>query len=160
WEGLYEVSDQGRVRSLPREVRREKSGPLPVRGQVLGASVKNGRHPAVQLRDTSRGRSRIVYVHRLVAEVCIPNPEGLPIVRHLDDNALNNRVENLAWGTQSDNAWDKVRNGRHHNQRKTHCPQGHPYSGSNLYVSRRGDGSTFRTCRACQRARKTKEVAA
>lgn len=46
------------------------------------------------------------YVHRLVADAFIPNPYGLPIVRHLDSCPYNNDVDNLAWGTQSDNIND------------------------------------------------------
>jgi len=54
------------------------------------------------------------YLHRLIAEVFIPNPHNYPIVRHLDDNKENNDIENLAWGTQKDNMRDAVRNGRNH----------------------------------------------
>lgn len=52
------------------------------------------------------------YVHRLVAEAFIPNPEGYPLVRHLDDDPSNNSVENLAWGTQLDNVHDAIEHGR------------------------------------------------
>ena len=52
--------------------------------------------------------------HRLVAEAYIPNPGNLPLVRHLDDNPLNNHISNLAWGTKSDNTFDGIRNGKIH----------------------------------------------
>lgn len=52
------------------------------------------------------------YIHRLVAEAFIPNLYNYPIVRHLDDNPNNNTVYNLAWGTQRDNMYDAIRNGR------------------------------------------------
>lgn len=52
-------------------------------------------------------------IHRLVAEHFIPNPDNLPLVRHLNDIKTDNRVENLAWGTYSDNMWDRIKNGRH-----------------------------------------------
>lgn len=57
-----------------------------------------------------RGNRRLV--SRLVAEAFIPNPNNLPLVRHLDDNPMNNRVENLAWGTQADNMQDCIKHGR------------------------------------------------
>ena len=52
------------------------------------------------------------YIHRLEAEAFIPNPDKLPIVRHLDDDPDNNFVENLAWGTQKDNISDAKMNGK------------------------------------------------
>ena len=52
-----------------------------------------------------------VQVHRMVAEMFISNPDNLPVVRHLDGNAANNVVWNLAWGTQKDNWEDAVRHG-------------------------------------------------
>lgn len=52
-----------------------------------------------------------VYVHRMVAEMFIPNPCNLPVVRHLDGDPTNNTVRNLAWGTQKDNYEDSVRHG-------------------------------------------------
>lgn len=57
-----------------------------------------------------RGNRRLV--SRLVAIAFIPNPDNLPLVRHLDDNPLNNHVDNLAWGTQTDNMQDCVKHGR------------------------------------------------
>lgn len=51
------------------------------------------------------------YIHRMVAEAFIPNPLNLPMVRHLDDDPSNNFVENLAWGTQTDNMRDCINNG-------------------------------------------------
>ena len=52
------------------------------------------------------------YIHRLMAEAFIPNPHRYPVVRHLDDNPDYNTIENLRWGTQRDNAYDAIRNGR------------------------------------------------
>ena len=73
WEGLYEVSDLGRVRSLPRNT---------TRGRVLRANpAANGYRQATVFR---QGHPKSVYVHHLVAEAFIgPRPEGLEI-RHLD----------------------------------------------------------------------------
>lgn len=153
WEGFYEVSSHGQVRSVARVIART-NGPLPVQPRVLKPQIKNGRHQSVTLRDTANGRTERPYIHRLVAEAFIPNPDGFRVVRHLDDNPLDNRVENLAWGSQSDNMHDLVRNGNHPHAQKTHCPQGHPYSGANMWIGQRGDGSTFRMCRECSRVRK------
>ena len=52
------------------------------------------------------------YIHRLVAEAFIPNPNDLPIVRHLYDDPSQNEYEDLSWGTQKDNIHDCIKNGR------------------------------------------------
>lgn len=57
------------------------------------------------------GMAYYVYLHRLMAQAFIPNPEGYPVVRHLDDDRENNDLENLAWGTQRHNWLDSFRNG-------------------------------------------------
>ena len=51
------------------------------------------------------------YLHRMMAEAFIPNPHNYPEVRHWDDNAFNNDLDNLVWGTQLDNTRDCIRNG-------------------------------------------------
>ena len=72
-------------------------------------------------------------------------PEGLEI-RHLNDDKDDNRLENLAFGTSSDNMHDRVRNGIHHNSIKTHCKRGHPFDEENTFINHSGS----RECRACR----------
>lgn len=84
----------------------------------------------------------------LVGEAFLgPRPDGLE-TRHLDGNPANNSARNLRYGTKSENAQDRVRHGHHENTLKTHCPQGHPYSGANL--GRTPDGRQ-RYCKTCKR---------
>lgn len=71
---------------------------------------KGKKYPRYTLVD-SEGKMKYVEIHRLLAKTFIPNPENLPIVRHLNDNGYDNRLENLAWGTQFDNIQDSIRNG-------------------------------------------------
>lgn len=131
-EGGYEVSDQGRIRSGE--------------GRILSTGPDSSGYPQVSLRVGSKKITR--RVHRLVAEAFIPNPDNLPLVRHWDDVKTNNHVENLLWGTQSDNVLDLVRNGGHHLAKKTHCLRGHPLTNDNVYVYK-----TSRQCRTCARDR-------
>lgn len=53
-------------------------------------------------------------IHRVLAEQYIPNPDNLPVVRHLDGNSQNNDLSNLAWGTHQDNEQDKLDHGTYY----------------------------------------------
>lgn len=97
WEGLYDVSNLGRVRSVKRFVR-NKNSIRPVESRILKPSLgKNGYY---YLRNC-KGKAK--YIHRMVAEAFIPNPNALPQINHKDENKLNNSVYNLEWCTQSYN---------------------------------------------------------
>lgn len=75
----------------------------PHRGDIQG-------HLNIRMTDKD-GNLKEIYLHRLLAQTFIPNPDNLPLVRHLNDIKDDNRLENLAWGTQLDNQKDSVRNG-------------------------------------------------
>lgn len=142
----YEVNENGEVRSLDREFPDPLGRTFRRRGKMLTAYMANG-YPTVTL--SARDRRRTQQVHRIVAEAFIgPRPEGADI-RHLDGNPRNNHVSNLAYGTRSENMLDEVHAGRHYQTRKTHCPQGHPYSVENTYKTK----NNKRQCRTCVRTR-------
>lgn len=146
WPG-YEVSDHGQVRSLDREIPGNRPGLTSWRGgQLLKLKAQaHGGHLVVALH--SAGKRRDVLVHRLVLEVFVgPCPAGMEGL-HWDDNPANNTITNLRWGTRSVNQLDAVRNGRHGNTRKTHCPKRHRYD----LVLRRKTGATYRACSKCRR---------
>ena len=60
---------------------------------------------------TKDKKHKIVKIHRVLAEWLVPNPDNLPMVRHLNDNKNDWRIENLAWGTKGDNERDYHKNG-------------------------------------------------
>lgn len=141
YEGLYEVSSIGRVKSLPR---------LRVKGGImkLRPGNKSGCYLAVAL---SKHDVRVVhYVHYLVLLAFVgPRPEGLE-VRHLDGNDLNNTLGNLAYGTSAENKADVLRHGRHHLGNRTHCDNGHEFTPENTRIELYPDGSfKRRACRKC-----------
>ena len=97
YEGLYMVSDQGRVMSVPKRAARSNGYMASYDGQILSPSNNTNGYPSVNLHRGGRGRTRAV--HRLVAEAFVPNPEGLSSVNHIDEDKTNNSAENLEWCT-------------------------------------------------------------
>ena len=99
YEGLYQVSDMGRVRSLDREVEGlSRWGGMRVfrkKGRLMSLGSNGHGYQMVHLKD--KGVRRSVSVHRLVATAFIPNPDSLSQVNHLDSDQTNNRVGNLEW---------------------------------------------------------------
>lgn len=146
YEGKYLVSSQGRVYSIPRW---GVSGGL-LKPQRCLAGLHQG-YLKVVLYDAPRYRTARTY--RLVAEAFLPDRQEGSVVRHLNGDGSDNRVENLAWGTVSENNFDTVRHGTHHEARKTHCSRGHEYNEENTYITL-GDGK--RDCRICHNAHKRK----
>ena|SRR5690606_1388273 len=120
YEGIYEVSSKGRVRSLDRV----NSQGARVRGRVM--KTRTDKDGYFDLVLSKAGEKTYPRVHRLVCEAFHgPAPEGKPFACHKDGNNQNNTPENLYWGSSSDNMQDAVRHGTHRNSRKTHCERGH-----------------------------------
>lgn len=117
YEGQYQVSNFGRIKSLDRFITQLNNGKLITRrypGKMFNLKPENktGYVPAVL---TKHNIAKYYLVHRLVAEAFIPNPDNLPQVNHKDENTSNNCVDNLEWCTNSYNVNygsrnDKVRN--------------------------------------------------
>lgn len=107
YEGLYQVSNLGRVKSLERVL---KHGHL-WKGKMLKLLEHGGGYKKVNL--SKDGKNKQFYVHRLVAQTFIPNSDNLTEVNHKDENPSNNRVDNLEWCTASYNINYGTRNMRH-----------------------------------------------
>ncbi len=88
YEGLYEVSDNGKVKSLRKN-------------HLMTPTITRG-YAYLKLRDR-QGNDKSFPVHRLVAIAFIPNPNDYKCVNHIDENKLNNNVDNLEWCTLSYN---------------------------------------------------------
>lgn len=111
YEGCYQISDKGRVKSLSRPViRGDIHGVLKER--ILAPRMKGDKtkYPSVLL--SKGGEKCSKKIHHLVLEAFVgekPFPDA--VARHLNDNPMDNSVENLVWGTTSENTVDKFRNG-------------------------------------------------
>lgn len=95
YEGLYEVSNLGRIRSLDRYVKSWNSESKLTKGRILRMKKYSNGYLNVSL--CKCGDIKTCSVHRLVAQAFLPNPDGLPCVNHKDNDRTNNRVENLEW---------------------------------------------------------------
>jgi hypothetical protein len=111
YEGFYEVSDRGRVKSLARVARRRDGKPQPIPEKILKPLANPSGHLKAVLR--CGGHRKESYVHRLVLQAFVgPCPEGMECC-HNDGNPANNRLENLRWGTRASNMADKLKHGTH-----------------------------------------------
>lgn len=129
FEGLYEVSSTGKVKSLNRVVLTKLGKQKVVSEKIL--TLHKGkptlRHPIVRYhvelwKDNSRS---VPSIHRLVALHFIPNPLGKPQVNHIDGNPANNNFENLEWATNAENVRHAYLNG-------LIVPRTKPIKGTNL----------------------------
>lgn len=100
FEGLYQISNMGRIKSLARPCK-GYGDKYAVDRIIKPLKMANGYLEAVMFRD---GKRTIRMLHRVVAEAFIPNPNDLPFINHKDENPQNNNVENLEWCTPKYNA--------------------------------------------------------
>jgi DNA-binding XRE family transcriptional regulator len=107
WEEMYQVSNKGRIKSLKRFVKRSDGRLQPIPEAILTGDV--GEYIRVYLR--TPGYKIRKFVHRIVAEVFIPNPEGYRTVNHLNGNKYDNNVDNLEWASHSMNVLHAYENG-------------------------------------------------
>ncbi len=101
YEGLYQVSSFGRVKSLSREAAVQSKSHRSVPSKILSLNMNRGGYPSVCL---CRENKKTTYLlHRLVAQAFIANPKGKRTVNHINGNKSDNRVSNLEWNTYSEN---------------------------------------------------------
>jgi hypothetical protein len=133
FEGIYEVSNHGRVRTVATQRIRK-----PSRCNTYG-------HQGLLLTRDGKVYSR--RVHCLVLEAFVgPRPPGTQACHAPDPDPTNNRLDNLRWDTPSGNALDR--------KPKSHCRNGHAYTAENSYIRREGT----RMCRTCTKIRKERNA--
>jgi len=107
YEGLYQISNLGRVKNLERKVKCQNHERI-VKEKILKQS-KGKKYQQVTL--SKKCKSSTKTVHRLVAQAFIPNPNNLAEVNHIDANTKNNCVDNLEWCTRYENMQHAKENG-------------------------------------------------
>lgn len=143
YEGMYTVSADGRVRSVPRiGIRGQR-----VNGRVLTPRVDRDGYLRVTMHRDGKQQSRLV--HQLIAEAFLGPQQVGREIRHLNGNPADNNLANLAWGTHGENRLDQVRHGTDHNASKAYCDNRHEFTPENTYTRPGG----HRDCRTCIRDR-------
>jgi hypothetical protein len=146
YEGSYEVSDHGRVRSLDRWIE-TRQGRRFKRGVVRRTKTLNSGYQALPL--LLDGDQRFFTVHKLVMLAFTgPRPGDDIDICHRDGNRTNNRLSNLRYDTKSANAQDTLEQGRNFQRNKTHCSSGHRFTPDNTGLDKGGR----RWCKTCRRA--------
>lgn len=126
FEGLYQISNHGRVKSVQREVAHSRKGCTKVLKEKMMSICDNGNgYKTVYF--LKNGKRSMRYIHRLVAEHFIEKPLGKEYVNHKDYDTGNNRVDNLEWCSQSENIQHSVERMRKERQRCKRTNTGEKY---------------------------------
>lgn len=143
WEGAYEVSNMGRVRSLDRTIAQRDGTSRFFFGRILSQANMNGyRTVGLHMSGSETRRT----VHRMVLESFVgKRPAGMQAC-HYDGDRANNKLSNLRWDTIEGNVRDKFRHGTNARDPMSHCFKGHELDQENTYVAPNGG----RACRACR----------
>lgn len=121
YEGLYQVSNLGNVRSLDKidyiyNFKKEQKVKRIRKGKIIKHNISNKGYKFVSLYKNKKRNN--FYIHRLVAQTFIQNIDNLPIINHIDGNKLNNNISNLEWCTYSHNVKEAYRLGLETNTEK------------------------------------------
>jgi hypothetical protein len=109
YEGLYEVSNLGNVKSLERNIVRKDGTNFYIAERILRPSKDRKGYLNIGLY--KKGKSKNYKVHRLVAAAFIPNPESKLEVNHINADKADNRVKNLEWATCKENVHHAIKAG-------------------------------------------------
>lgn len=113
FEGLYQASNLGRIKSVKRIAKKEYRNNRIVKEKIMEGTKNKDGYLKIHISNKERNINKCVFVHRLVAKAFIPNPNNLPQINHKDGNKLNNCISNLEWCTNLYNQQHAWKNGLH-----------------------------------------------
>lgn len=147
-EGLYEVSDQGRIRSMDKVVTTRTNITRNLRGRVLSPVRDETGRERILL--TSPAGRKTHLLSRLVLKSFIGDaPEGKPLALHNDGNAGDSSLGNLRWGNHKENSEDSLKHGTHPNKAKSCCTRGHLFKPEDY-----DESLNRRVCSSCAEERR------
>lgn len=147
YEGFYEVSDQGRVRSLEREILTSGGWTYTCKGRLLTQINGSSNIPYKVVNLSKKNKSRQRAVHLIVLDAFVSaRPPGADAC-HNNGHYWDNSLTNLRWDSRSENQKDCVKHGTHPRSARTRCLRGHELRSPNLVKC----VLPWRNCLACQR---------
>lgn len=167
YEGLYKISNFGNIKGHNKTYFCGKNTKRVLEERFIVGEVRNG-YKRVTLWHNKKHRR--VFVHRLVAEAFIPNPDNKPEIDHIDGNPSNNRAENLRWVTHTENLNNPItlkrkslsamgnhmlgkKGSLHHNSKKVLCIETNTIYGGVAEAMRKTGAKSISGC--CCGRRKT-----
>lgn len=109
YEGYYQVSNTGKIKTLEHNIIRHNGKRLTIKEKILNGSKDTKGYLQVELKKD--GKRNIKFIHRLVAETFIENPNNKLQVNHINGDKSNNGIDNLEWVTCSENIHHAWKNG-------------------------------------------------
>ena len=135
YEGLYEISNKGEIKSCERTIFQPGQGYRKIKECNMTPWDNGKGYKVVAL--SKEGKRKNHYIHRLVAEHFIPNPNNFSEINHIDYDKSNNKSDNLEWTDRRSNVRYSAEHMKHP-KTKTHSNTGHCYvsqkKGRNVYV--------------------------
>lgn len=117
YENMYQCSNLGNIRTLDRYVYSKDGSRKHFRKGTLLKTIKN-KNGYLQVGLNKNGCRKMKYIHRIVAETFLNNPNYLKVVNHKDGNKTNNKIQNLEWCTLSENSIHACRYLQKNNNKK------------------------------------------
>lgn len=133
YEGLYKASNFGNIKSLKRIAKKEYKGNRIVKEKIMLGTKNNDGYLKVHFKNNEKCIDKGLFIHRLVAQTFIPNPDNLPQINHKDGNKLNNSIDNLEWCTNLYNQQHAWKN-KLHTSHKGICKKIKQFTLDNLFI--------------------------